>query len=852
MITQAAATIQVGHGDRCFVSLHAMVVDEFSCHARARLRVGIDLTGQKPRNVRMYRSRFAWSACVFVSGTLLLQGCNGVSVPTPFAGEPRAVYKEIPIERGSVTSEIQSSGLATAPIQSPLSMRASGVIKEIKVKPGDTVQVGQELIVLDVPELEAQVIVAQAGIESAQARYDQAQVGPKAEDIGIAQAQVDVAAAKLSAVNNQGRVEDINSAQAQVEAARARLNGVLAGGKPEVVAQAEQAVKIAQSKVDAIQAGGKPETIAQAQEQVKIAQYKVDAILAGGKPETIAQAQEQVKVAQAKVDTILAGGKPEAINQAQEQVKVAQSKVDALKAGPNPATVAQAQAKLDQAKAQLAQMQAGPKPEQVDVYKKGVEKAKNDLWAAQIGRDAAAGKPNAAQYQIDQGNAQVAAAQTALDQAEKQLQLQLAPPTATDLAAQKAVITQAEAALQAAQNPNTPQDLQQAQAQLAQAQSALQAAKSPYTQQDLDQAKAQLAQAQSAAQAARSPNTPQDLDQAKAQLGQAQAALQAARSPYTKQDLDQARAQVTQAQAALAQTRQPNSPQDIEAARAAVTQAQENLAKVIRPYQPEDIAQASAVVDQAQQGLEAKKHPYTAQDLAVLKAAINQAKAQLAVAQANLSQTILKAPFTGIVQQVNVVPGQLVTSGIGASASTLSTTPPIVLASGDLVVQASIDETDITKVKVGEPVTYLFDGVPDVRFTGKVDTVPPVGTLVQGVVSYGILGTLDPGQVTTSIRPGMTGTLHIQVGKKDGVLVVPYQAVQIMSGRASVNVPNPGNPTHPFTRFVKLGLTDGTRVEVVDGLKEGDKVLQFGRRIDMAAQESPSTAGASTGKLAGK
>lgn len=653
-------------------------------------------------------------------------------------GQPQPLIKEVTVKRGPVEASIQATGIVQAATQAPLTFRVSGVVQDVKVKPGDAVNAGQDLVVLAAPDLQAQVQVAQAGVEAAEAKLAQAQAGSRPEDVAIAQAQVEAAQAKLSQLQKQGRPEDIAAAQAAVDAARAKLSEVQAGGRPDVVAQ--QAA--------------------------------------------------QVQAAQAKLDAILAGGKPDAVAQAEQQVRSAQAKLDAIQAGPNPATVAQAQAKLDQAKAQLAAMQAGPRPEQIAVYEKAVEIAKDNLYAAQANRDAINGRKDAASWQVDQGKAQVAAAQTALDQAQAQLQLQLSPATPQDIAQQQAVVAQAQAALQAAQTVYTPQDVQQAQAA----------------------------------------------------VDQAKAALHAAQVPYTAQDVQQARAAVAQAQAALGQARQPNAPQDIQSAQDAVTQAQATLAKVTQPYEPEDLAMAAAALEVAKEQLALKQHPYTKEDLDVMRAAVDQAKAQLAVAQASVDQTALKAPFDGTVQQVNVVPGQVVTSGTGANASTLTNTPPVVLGSGKPTVDATVDETDIARIRVGQPVTYSFDALPGKVFSGKVDRTPEAGTLEQGVVGYDLQCSIDPVSGTDLIKPGMTATVRVQVAKKDDALLLPYTTIQIFNGKASVNLPNPQNPAQPIHRDVTLGLTDGTMVEIVDGLKAGDKVIQFGWREDVQKPGSQTLA----------
>jgi HlyD family secretion protein len=172
------------------------------------------------------------------------------------------------------------------------------------------------------------------------------------------------------------------------------------------------------------------------------------------------------------------------------------------------------------------------------------------------------------------------------------------------------------------------------------------------------------------------------------------------------------------------------------------------------------------------------------------------------------------APFDGTVTSVGAKVGDLVSSA----------TNVVTLADlSDLRVLATVDETDISGVQVGQDAQITFDSLPGRRFRGKVLEVPLESTLVQNVVSYKVPVSLT-GIEGVSLKPGMTANLSLVVGRRQNVLLVSVLAVQQgddgdvvlvqdATGGAAVSTP------------VELGLSDGTNVEVLRGLNEGDQVV---------------------------
>jgi HlyD family secretion protein len=266
--------------------------------------------------------------------------------------------------------------------------------------------------------------------------------------------------------------------------------------------------------------------------------------------------------------------------------------------------------------------------------------------------------------------------------------------------------------------------------------------------------------------------------------------------------LDSAQNQVTKAQEAyqeaaadLAKLREGPDSAELTKAQNQVAQAEYDLAK--------------ARADLAE--MEAGPNP---KDIEVAQTKAASAQATLDEAQAALEAATMTAPFDGTVISVGGEVGDLVSSGT------------IIVTLADLSylrVRAAVDETDISQVAVGQDATITFDALPGQRFRGKVLEVPLQGQLTQNVLTYDVIVTLE-GPEETSLKPGMTANLSIVVGRRENVLLVPVLAVQ--QGEAGNVVRVQDSPKSPVLETpVKLGLSDGTYVEVIQGLNEGDQVV---------------------------
>jgi multidrug efflux pump subunit AcrA (membrane-fusion protein) len=273
----------------------------------------------------------------------------------------------------------------------------------------------------------------------------------------------------------------------------------------------------------------------------------------------------------------------------------------------------------------------------------------------------------------------------------------------------------------------------------------------------------------------------------------------------------------------------PEAP-DVRAQEQAVLQAEAALATRLAPSTPLEIEAQRQTVRSSEATLALKRNPYLPSDVASAQAALEQAETRLASAQKNLDAAVLAAPFAGVVSAVNVNVGEApgggrsarsTTGGTGgtASSSSAGATGDIILVDASQVrVDVQVDESDITRIAVGQRVTLSFDAFPNQRFNGAVAAVGPAGTASQGVVGYPVTIEL---RNPRGVRPGMTATAEIVYAQQENALMAPNRAVNRQGRDRTVQVITPSGTE---TRKVEVGMSNDQVTEVTAGLEEGDEV----------------------------
>lgn len=209
---------------------------------------------------------------------------------------------------------------------------------------------------------------------------------------------------------------------------------------------------------------------------------------------------------------------------------------------------------------------------------------------------------------------------------------------------------------------------------------------------------------------------------------------------------------------------------------------------------------------------------------------VNQRQEAVTKAKTNLSYATITSPIDGVVLSKSVEEGQTVASSF--NTPTLFT---IVKDMTDMRVVASVDEADIGEVKVGQRVTYSVDAYPDETFEGTVTQVRNEATTENNVVTYEVV--ISAPNPNLKLKPGLTANVTIYTLEQNNIVSVPTKALRFTPTKEMVGAKDKivdCNSSHKlwvregrtFKAYsVQTGITNGTRTQILSGIKEGTVVV---------------------------
>ncbi|MBN2465318.1 efflux RND transporter periplasmic adaptor subunit [candidate division WOR-3 bacterium] len=215
-----------------------------------------------------------------------------------------------------------------------------------------------------------------------------------------------------------------------------------------------------------------------------------------------------------------------------------------------------------------------------------------------------------------------------------------------------------------------------------------------------------------------------------------------------------------------------------------------------------------------------------AQDYEASRAAFEMANAQYDQAADQYDKTVIKAPISGTVAQLNIEEGEAVMIG------TMNYSGTVLMVLADMSrMQALIDvgEADVVSVVLGQPARVFVDALPDTSFAGHVTNIAYMPTqsvlsATQQSTTFEVEVTLD--STAPALRPGMNVRAEITTAQLDSVLIIPVQASgrREVKGKESETVFLVKDGKAVLTP-IRTGKTSETEMQVTEGLQPGDEVV---------------------------
>ncbi len=296
----------------------------------------------------------------------------------------------------------------------------------------------------------------------------------------------------------------------------------------------------------------------------------------------------------------------------------------------------------------------------------------------------------------------------------------------------------------------------------------------------------------------------------------------AARLRESRAALTGADANLRAALAELAKNKVEAEGPDVAFARRNVERADQlSRDKLISPQNLDD---ARSAMDQAVNRQAVAKSQLGVSDARVAQARATVAQSQAAVdrTEEELTNATIRSPLNGVVLSRDIEVGSPVSSilNLGSSAT-------LVMVLGDIsqvYVKGKVDEADIGLVRLGQPARIKVETFKDRQFEGRVTQIAPMGVEKDNVVNFEVRVSID--NASGELRVNMTSNAEIVLEEHKGTLIVPERAVIYdASHRAFAERVQPDSKTGRERVPITIGVSNGTRTQVVKGLAAGDRII---------------------------
>jgi HlyD family secretion protein len=233
--------------------------------------------------------------------------------------------------------------------------------------------------------------------------------------------------------------------------------------------------------------------------------------------------------------------------------------------------------------------------------------------------------------------------------------------------------------------------------------------------------------------------------------------------------------------------------------------AMDNLTITKEGATAEQVASQNAVISQAQSAI------------AMQRAQIMAASAAAGKSAAQLDKLVIKAPMDGQITVFNPKAGEIVSPGQPAVS---------MMTVAKFQIESYLTEADLPKVQIGSIASVTLDSYGTGRqYQARVVAIDPAATVNNGNTTYKV--TLEFTKEDASIKPGLTANMEIVAKQENNTLIIPESAIIKEGNQRYVIVDN--NTSTGERRSVTVGLiTEDGRVSVTDGLKDGDRIADFG------------------------
>lgn len=202
------------------------------------------------------------------------------------------------------------------------------------------------------------------------------------------------------------------------------------------------------------------------------------------------------------------------------------------------------------------------------------------------------------------------------------------------------------------------------------------------------------------------------------------------------------------------------------------------------------------------------------------KQASNIGKQEAKEAEEAIKSMIIKSPITGIVLSRDTDEGTSVSPIASATGGTIIMT---IADISEMHFKGDVDESEVAKVKLGMPVKIHVESYPDRTFKGELTKIAPLGVETENIVNFQAKVKIMEG--TELLRVGMSADAEVIIAESKDTLLVNEGAIIREKGKTFVEIPDATTEEGKKKIEIKVGLSNGIKTEILEGLKEGEQVI---------------------------
>jgi HlyD family secretion protein len=305
-----------------------------------------------------------------------------------------------------------------------------------------------------------------------------------------------------------------------------------------------------------------------------------------------------------------------------------------------------------------------------------------------------------------------------------------------------------------------------------------------------------------------------ELAQAQAQLAQIQAQYALTKNGTRREEVSQAKAQVVAAKAKAEFSEKKLARYQILAQEGAISK--NDLDQYLSEHQSNQ-----ATVQETQEKLQQLSRGSRPEELEQRVAQVAESRAKIDQIQTQLEDSVIRAPFDGIVTQTYAIAGAIVTPTTSASSTASATSTSILAIASGIQAKIKVPEISIPQIQVGQKVDIESDAYPNRTFPGRVMRISPEAVVENNVTSFQVLVKFLNRQ--GELRAGMNVDAAFLGKTIPKALTVTTVAITTQSGSMGIMVADAQG--QPKFQPVTVGLTQNGKTQILKGIKAGDRIF---------------------------